>query len=114
MRAEKKTPLLLFTHSLLLLFLSILKGLVIDSACFTLTHITNFPMFYHDKVCSKFLLLVFCFFVFSFFVFFLFFVFFWGGGFFKIRELCFPLSFAFNQSDGVYNLIVIKSLDLPL
>ena len=68
MRAEKKTPLLLFTHSFLLLFLSILKGLVIDSACFTLTHIPNFPMFYHDKVCSKFLLLVF------------FFFFFFGGG----------------------------------
>ena len=62
MRAEKKTPLLLFTHSFLLLFLSILKGLVIDSACFTLTHIPNFPMFYYDKVCSKFLLLVFFFF----------------------------------------------------
>ena len=103
MRAEKKTPLLLFTHSFLLLFLSILKGLVIDSACFTLTHIPNFPMFYHDKVCSKFLLLVF---------------FFLGGGgmggFIRIRELCFPLSFAFNQSHGVYNLIVIKSLDLAL
>ena len=105
MRAEKKTPLLMFTHSFLLLFLSILKGLVIDSACFTLTHIPNFPMFYHDKVCSKFLLLVF------------FFFFFWGGGmggFMRIRELCFPLSFAFNQSHGVYNLIVIKSLDLAL
>ena len=104
MRAEKKTPLLLFTHSFLLLFLSILKGLVIDSACFTLTHIPNFPMFYHDKVCSKFLLLVF---------------FFFGGGggmggFIRIRELFFPLSFAFNQSHGVYNLIVIKSLDLAL
>ena len=105
MRAEKKTPLLLFTHSFLLLFLSILKGLVIDSACFTLTHIPNFPMFYYDKVCSKFLLLVF------------FFFFFGGGGvggFKIIRELCFPLSFAFNQSHGVYNLIVIKSLDLAL
>ena len=80
-------------------------------------------MFYHDKVCSKFLLLVF---------FFLgggggggfirirelFFFFFGGvgviGGFIRIRELCFPLSFAFNQSHGVYNLIVIKSLDLAL
>ena len=36
------------------------------------------------------------------------------GGFIRIRELCFPLSFAFNQSHGVYNLIVIKSLDLAL